>query len=321
MKIIPLKNEFNETLAVQVVDYNFARGDIRATIELIKEYGVVVWKRTNLSIKEYYHWQLKLGYHQHANMWCSHQKYPIFFRVTNKPIDQRGPGLFADQELDWHCNVLFTPDAEELLGLYAQTIPAGSKTFFANSLPYRKSLDTQLVQQLANFRVEVTDQIDKTYEKTLVHYHLPTYQAQDFVKQRKALDIKKSVNFEKEYNRHYPLPRFGKRHLLRLFPKHPLGIEGIYFPHYHIASIVDSKGAIVPDHREIYQKIKEEYILSGRFVYGHQWEEGDLVLSDQLTGVHRRNDVWQNNPLAQRELLRSACWYKTAYRQHFERSV
>lgn len=319
---IPLKNKFNDILAINIVNYDFSQGDIATIINLLKEYGIIVWKQTDLSVKEYYHWQLKLGYHQYANMWCSHKKYPIFFRVTNDKIDEKGGGLFNDQELDWHCNVLFTPEAEELLGLYARTIPATprpSKTFFVNSLPYLKNLSSREIEELQGLKIKITDHIEQTYEKKLVHYDLPSYQAQDFVKQRENLDIRKSVNFEKKFFSRYPHPRFAKEHLLRLLPRHPLGLKGLYFPHFHIAEIINEKGR--PCSQELYQKIKEEYLLSGRYIYTHQWEEGDIIIADQLTGLHRRNNIWEESPLASRELLRSACWYKTNYRQHFERSI
>ena len=321
MKFSLVKNAFNDVLAVQIIDYNFEREDPNGIIDLIHEYGIVFWKKANLPIDIYYKWQLKLGYHQYSDIWCSHEKYPIFFRVTNDYIRKGQTGLFGNQELDWHCNILFTPDSEELLGIYAKLIPQGSKTLFANSLPYWRNLTQKKKEEMSFFRVEITGDIESTYEKTLAHYQLPKYQLENFNMKRLSRDIRKSVNFEKKYFELYRKPRFVKHNLLKLVPNHPLGMKGVYFPHLNIASITDEKGNLLSNHREIYEFIKKEYILSGRYVYEHNWENGDIVLADQLTGVHKRNNIWKENPTVLRELLRSACWYKTNRRTHFDRAI
>jgi len=321
MQAVPIKNQFDDTLAAQVSDYDFESGSIQDIISLIREYGVIFWKQTNVSLDVLNKWQLRLGYHQYSDIWCSHEKYPIFIKVTNDEIREGQKGLFEDQELDWHCNILFTPDSEELLGLYCQTTPKGSKTLFANSLPYLKNLSTKMCNEYDKFWLKITGKIEDTYEKTLAHHSLPKYQSDDFDKKRKSRDIRKSVNFENQHLNLYKQPRYLKQNHLKLVPKHPIGNEGVYFPYLNVERITDSSGITVPNHKEIYTKIKEDYILSGRYVYQHEWEEGDIVLADQLTGVHKRNNVWKIDPTAKRELLRSACWYKTDQRKHFDRSI
>ena len=321
MKLSFIKNKFNDILAVQVFDYSFDTEDVEEIISLIRKYGIVIWRRTDLSLQDYNTWQLKLGYHQHADIWCSHKDYPIFFRVTNKRLREGQKGLFEDKELDWHCNILFTPDSEELLGLYAKTIPKGSKTFFANSLPYYKNLSDSLREELGSLWIEVTGKIEDTYEKTLAHHQLEKYQSDDFDKKRADRDLRKSVNFEKRHFNLYKKPRCLKHSFLKMIPNHPLGAKGVYFPHLNIASVTNSTGQPVSNHREIYETVKKDYILSGRYVYHHEWKPGDIVLADQLTGVHKRNNIWKQSKDAERELLRSACWYKTSFRQHFERAI
>ena len=321
MKIFPIKNKFQDILAVRIEEYDFNSEDMNEIISLIREYGVIIYKKTRLSIEDYNKWQLKLGYHQPANIWCSHEQHPIFFRVTNGYVKKGQKGLFEDQELDWHCDILFTPDSEELLGLYAKAVPKKSKTLFANSLPYWKNLNKKTQGIFSELWIEITNKIEDTYEKILAHYDLPEYQLSDFNKQRIASDIRKSVNFEEKHADLYKSPRCSKHNFLRLIPKHPLGAMGVYFPHLNISSVVDSVGKQIPNHREIYETIKREYILSGRYIYQHEWDEGDIVLADQLTGVHKRNNIWKDDPAVLRELLRSACWYKTKARIHFERAV
>ena len=40
MKFSLMKNNFNDTLAVQILDYNFDTGDVRDVISLIRQYGM-----------------------------------------------------------------------------------------------------------------------------------------------------------------------------------------------------------------------------------------------------------------------------------------
>lgn len=319
MRISFIKNVFGDILAVRILDYNFDTENPKDIISLIRKYGIVFWKRTNLPLDIYYKWQLKLGYHQHQKLWCSHEQYPIFFRVTNRQVKPNRKGLFEDNELDWHSNILFTPDSEELVGLLAKTVPKGSKTFFANSIPLWKNLDDKKRKLFKSLWIKITDNIEDTYEKTPAHHYVSKHQ---WDRWRKMRDVRRSINFEKKFLDFYKEPRCSRHLFLKLVPKHPLGTKGIYFPHLNVSAIIDSSKQPVLGHKKIYEELKKEYILSGRYVYQHDWNAGDIVLSDQLTGVHKRNNIWKDNSEhAERELLRSICWYKTETRLHFNRAI
>jgi len=323
MKFIPIKNQFNEVLAIHMLDFNIA--EVRDIISLVAQYGVVFWKNTTVSLKEYNNWQLELGYHQYADIWCSHKEYPIFYRVTNRYVTDDHKGLFSDKELDWHSNILFKPDAEELVGLYAQTVPKGSKTFFANSIPYWQSLSEDRKFELNQLWVKITSESQTTYEKKLsTHYQdLPDRELKNLHKNRQSRDIRRSINFDQKNFSLYKEPRYSRSLFLKLIPNHPLGTKGLHFPFYHISGIATSDKKAILNHKQIYDNIKAEYILSGRYIYEHQWEKGDIVLADQLIGLHKRNNIWaENQKLSiKRELLRTACWYKTSDRKSFERSL
>ena len=321
MKYTPIKNKLGDVLAVQILDYDFESESIQDVISLVRKYGVLFWKKINLDLDTYHSWQLKLGYHQYHDLWCPHEKYPIFFRVTNDYVNKNQKGLFGNEELNWHSNILYTPDSEELLSLYGKTLVEGSKTFFTNSIPYWKNLKKIKQQRFKNLYVKITNEIQNTYEKTLAHEPLRAHQLNDINKRRASRDIRKSINFEKEHFHLYKQPRFLKENYLRLVPDHPLGIKGLYFPYLNIESITDSHKKSLPDHKELYEEIKNDYVLSGRYIYQHEWEEGDIILADQLTGIHKRNNIWKKYPNAKRELLRSCCWYKTNERKHFDRSI
>lgn len=326
MKLQFIRNKKNEILAVQIMEKNFYNYKIKEIMDLIRDYGVVICKQSNLTIEDYYHWQLRLGYHQPSNMWCEHKKYPIFYRVTNKKIDKDNTGLFGDGALDWHTDQLFIPESEELLSLFGVTIPEGAITQFANSIPYFKRTSSEVQKRWKNLKIIITNNIQKTYEKKgAPHYKLPPNQQKDFDKRRASRDIRKSLNFPKQFSHLYEKSRFTKEGFRRLIPIHPLGAKGIYFPHFSISSITDDRGVRIPDDKQLYIKIKSEYIDSGEYIYSHYWQKGDIVLSDQLITLHRKNDLFANSSVQVkpifRELFRTSCWYKTDYRITFQKSL
>jgi len=326
MKLEELKSNQGVTVAVRVLD-NYGTITPDEFIELVKEYSIVVWKKQDITSAEYVDFQKKIGYHQPAEMWCNDPKHPEIFRVTNKKINDFGDeGLFSHGELDWHCNLGFTPDSEEMISLRAITVPKGSITSWTNSLPYWTVLDKGTQQKFTSYYIHLTNDIDSTYEKKLLHYMLPVAENSDFDKQRKSRSIQNTINFDQDPNL-YPESRFTKDNYLRLHPNHPLGMKGIYFPHLNMCDIGTSQGMPLENHREVYESIRKAYIDVDNYHYNHEWEEGDIIFADQFTGVHKRNNVWEergidsNSNEGLRYLERTAFWYKTQYRNHTGRCL
>jgi len=323
MKHEIVKSSAGYTVAARVIDDNWSDFDTQSFIDLIREYGVLFWKRSSCTTQQWVDFQLKVGYAQINDMWCTDPEFPTLYRVTNKPLSDSMEGLFSHGELDWHCNILFTPDSEEVVGLRGVTIVPGSQTICANSLPYWTTLDKQTQQLYKTLFIQYTNQMPDTYENKLAHYMLPSKEAEDFQRERISTRIESCVNWDNSAQ--YPSSRFSKTGALRLVPNHPLGMQGIYFPHLNMSSILDSNKQARTDHQSIYESIKREYIDSNQFHYAHDWEEGDILMMEQLTGVHRRNNVWEEQSLDPtqhlRELQRSCWWYKSEWRQHFKRCL
>jgi len=326
MKLEELKSSKGIIVAVRVLD-KYGTINPQEFIDLVKEYGIIVWKKQDITSNEYVDFQKQIGYHQPAEMWCNDPDHPEIFRVTNKKINKHGDeGLFSHGELDWHCNLGFTPDSEEMIGLRAIVCPKRSVTSYTNSMPYWNSLDANTQQIFKNYYIHLTSDIDSTYEKKLLHYMLPIAEQSDFDKQRKSRSIQNALNFDQD-PAIYPEPRFTKDNYLRLHPNHPLGMEGIYFPHLNMADIGNNKEIPLPNHKEVYSMIKNCYIDDDKYHYHHEWEAGDIVFADQFTGVHKRNNVWEEQDLdpesaeGLRYLERTAFWYKSKYRNHTERCL
>ena len=334
LNFIPIENQYGETLAVSIKDYDFHSESIPYIISLISKYGILIFKNTNCSVKKYYEWQLELGYHQFSKMWCVHKQYPIFTRVTNKEVENGKKGLFANKEMNWHCSTVLSPDGCELLGLYGLLIPDHpvSKTFFVNSIPYFKNLSPTDKKNLNGIYIGVAHKSEQTYEKKNIIGidSFEKWHVEENRKTARSIDIRKSLNFDKRNYDSYLEPRYFygqdislRKNFLKLVPDHPLDIKGLYFPYFKVYCLAGSDKNELSNSRELFEKIKQDWIFSGRYIYEHKWEEGDVVLADQLTGLHKRNNIWQeaNDLSLKRELLRSVCWYKTKYRKHFKRTI
>ena len=325
MKIEVIKSSSGYTVAVRVLTpYN----DIKEQefIDLVKEFGTVVWKKDKATTEEYIDFQMKVGYHQAAEIWCNDEKFPQIYRVTNLKIEahHEAEGLFGHGELDWHCNILFTPDSEENVALRAVEVPKGSQTIMANSIPFWSNLSQEKRDFYDTLYLSITNQMKDTYENKLAHYVLPTAELKDFDKKRASRRIQKAMNYDQPDDK-FPEPRFQKLNTLKMVSKHPLGIKGIYFPHLNLAYMSDKDNNKLENHKEIYNEIKSQYIDSNQYHYVHEWEEGDICFMEQLTGVHRRNNVWEEQGLDptthKRELQRTSFWYKTPYRMHTGRCI
>lgn len=308
----------DDVLGIRLHVDDVAKTDAKEVSKLIAEYGLVVMKKTKTPPKDYYQWQLDLGYHQPAEIWCNDPEMPIFFLVTNRQITKKEMGLFGHGELDWHCNILFTPDGEEIVGLYGSVVQPGCDTILANSIPLWKNLPDHMKDFYKDLQLKITNVMADTYENKLAHYVLPSAEQADFNKKRANLSIERAINFDAADIGKYPQPRFAKENLLKFVPNHPLGTEGIYFPHLNLSYFADANGKQLEDHKKVYQEFKHNYIDSGRYVYSHAWDEGDVYLMDQLTTIHKRSMMNKDLP---RELLRTACWYKTDVRKHFGHSI
>jgi len=325
MKIETIKSSAGYTVAVRVLT---PYKDITPQdfINLVSEFGTVVWKKDMATVEEYLDLQMRVGYHQAADIWCNDEQYPQIYRVSNYKLkdEHEAEGLFGHGELDWHCNILFTPDSEEMVGLRAVEVPAGSKTIMANSIPYYSTMTKKQKDFFDTLYINITNQIDETYEKKLAHYVLPTAELKDFDKKRASRSIQRALNYDQQYDQ-FPEPRFQKTNTLKMVSDHPLGIKGIYFPHLNMKNICDKDGNALDNHNTIYEHIRKEYIDSNQYHYEHEWEVGDICFMEQLTGVHRRNNVWSENNLdpteAKRELQRTSFWYKTQYRKHTGRCI
>lgn len=273
--------------------------------KMVAEHGYLVIENSGASPEEFAEWNLAFGYHISPDIWCTDKKHSEYFwRVTNKKIDGENQGLFADDELDWHSNLVPHADAQEVIGLYGKTITYDTETWICTSIPYMEKLSATTKELYKSLYTKLNHSggipinqpwkpdWDKKYTDTVLNGI-----KQNRNKSRADLVDKRFKEWRGVLDKH------------RLVPNHPLGIEGIFFQPYEITEFV---GLLNFSHKELYNEIYKDFITD-KYTYKHKWKPGDILLMDQLTTIHRRPTIAKDQT---RELLRSACWYKN--RNHFE---
>ena len=193
----------------------------------------------------------------------------LAFRVTGELDEQGRPGLAGEEdELHWHCNDATTPDRKSIVWLYGVRGTAGSKTSWNNNILSYESLDLESRRQLENL--------------TWIPYGDITYYESIFT------DLDSSKN-----------PNISNRYSPNLVVENIAGKRGFYFPFYQIYGF---NGMTRTESKEIMDWLAP-YTIQEKFCYHHEWQDGDLVISEQWLGIHRR---WPFKEIKTRLLHRMA---------------
>ncbi|MBC6415596.1 MAG: TauD/TfdA family dioxygenase [Bdellovibrionales bacterium] len=274
--------------------YSASNINVSEIRELLVDHFLVVIKNFNFNgVKEYIDFLEQLGKpFGGGGMWCSHPLSNAIQIVTNKKICKNNTtGLFSEPKLEWHTNGIFCDHPEQIVSLYCKT-PGQSATQFLNT-----SLAIEYVRKVSpididDIMLEISNDNSKTILKERVYDPLPSQEHRDISKHRyrdKGIENTKYAN-----------QKIIKRK--SFVQKHPLSsIEGCFFPKFNVLKLFSKKN------RELRNKdffTLCDLIFREEFIYTHQWEEGDLLLCDQILTLHRRSQYE-----GERELYRSALWY------------
>ena len=286
--------------------------------EIIAKAGVAVIRDSGATPEEYAEWSLGLGYHLSPEIWCTDKEHSdLFWTVTNEMMDDRNQGLFGDYELDWHTNMTPVADAEEVIGLYAKTISYDTETWFANSVPYFTQLPDEEKERLRSLTVvhdpkRTLGLIQKAWSPKFGEIYGEEV-LREIQKNRETREVFNSINMEAENKEKFGASR-GIMNNHRLVPKHPLGVEGLFFSPYEVHGFLKD-GEPYYGSDSLYWKLYNDYVGNNKYIYKHTWQEGDIVLFDNIIGIHRRPDIEKDKP---RRLLRTAKWYKSHMRKHHD---
>ena len=195
-------------------------------------------------------------------------------RVTGKKNDKGEPGLFGHTSaLDWHANQASNLKRDPIVWMYGAEGMVGSRTSFINMVNVYENLPD-------DFKEEIKD------IKCYFGYEAGKYSTTPY--------------FRDHVNKEIPIP---------LMVTTSANKTAIYYPFLQVFGMTDKSEE---EFKKIHNKLVE-YILDEEHVYHHDWINGQLILSDQWLGLHKR---WEFDKMEERVLHRIALNYKNVYNKY-----
>lgn len=185
-------------------------------------------------------------------------------RVTGE-LDEHGqPGLFGHvSELEWHCNHASDPNRKQLVWLWAEKGTKGSRTSWLNNILTWNAMPKEQQDELRKIKLNLGD-------------------------------TEQFTNVLWEEGASPPDTKFYRPNLVHT---NQLGVTGLFFSWRQIHFIEDMSK---PDGRKFIDNLQQQ-VEREEFMYHHDWEDGDLVLSEQYLSIHKR---WEFEHMDRRVLHR-----------------
>lgn len=192
-------------------------------------------------------------------------------RVTGKKNKDGKEGLFGHKEvLDWHANQPSNVNRKPLIWLYGASGTVGSKTSWINNIVSYEALDDDFKKEIGNLEV-------------YCGYKRGSYSYSEYFKEH-----------------------VHKDNLIKLVQTNKAGKTGLFFPFLQIFGFKDRSEEYFND---VMSRLRD-HVLKEEFVYHHEWQDGDIVLSEQWLSIHKR---WSFQNMEERILHRIALDYSKVY--------
>ena len=189
-------------------------------------------------------------------------------RVTGGLDDHGNPGLFGHvSDLDWHCNMPGVPTRKPLVWLMGVTGTAGSRTSWTNNIMAYNDLSDSMKDCIKDL-------------KMVCGWRKDTYSSMDFGVAKGGIT--------EDFNEHYNPS---------LVHTNNAGKTGLFFPFLQFRNFV----GMTEDQSREFIKPLVDHVLQEKYMYHHDWQDGDVVISEQWLGIHKR---WKFDGMADRILHR-----------------
>jgi len=199
---------------------------------------------------------------------------PGVIRVTGERNDKGEKGLFGhDEQLDWHTHHANAKKRYPFVWLYAVKGSTGSRTSWINQEIAFNDLSINMQQELEGIK------------------YASGYKVGAFSDMAVA---KEKINYENPIN---------------LVHTNKEGKKGLYFPFQQVYDIVE--GATKEQWKELHKFLKS-HCTQEKYIYHHEWQDNDLVISEQWLSIHKR---WYFAGMKNRLLHRIAFNYDKAYKK------
>jgi len=199
--------------------------------------------------------------------WGNMDTYPVQ-RVTGERINGKMSGIFGKGKLDWHAN-LNGPTRADGVALQGYRDCENTSTTWVNTNRAYKEMPVDLLERC-----------------------LGVYSEYQYTPEKWAGDDE-TVNM---ITQHVPGKFRGRAsYKMWLIQENSAGYKGIYF-------YTNNDCKIVTEDKKLYDDLYD-HIFQKKYMYTHVYEIGDIVLSDQLLSLHRR-DQNDDETLSKRVLHR-----------------
>lgn len=192
-------------------------------------------------------------------------------RVTGKRNEYGEEGLFGHKAaLDWHANQPSNKQRSPLIWLYGVEGTKGSRTSWINNILSYKDLPENLKEKINNIKV-------------YCGYKVGSYSDSKFF-----------------------VEHVDKENAISLVQTNKEGNKGLFFPFLQIFGFENYEET---EYEEI-MNLLIQHVLQEKYVYHHNWEDGDVVISEQWLSIHKR---WPFDNMDNRVLHRIAFDYSKVY--------
>ena len=201
--------------------------------------------------------------------WPNPETYPVQ-RVSGKKIDGKRTGIFGSGVLDWHAN-LNGLDRADGVALQGYEYCSGTSTTFLNNAVAYDEMPQELIDRCKGVHCEYI------YSPELWASGLPEKQLKTMTTTVPGIAQGKEV------------------YKMWLIQENIAGRKGIYF-------YTNNRCKVITEDKKLFDDLYD-YLFQEKFMYTMEYEPGDIILSDQLLSLHKRD---QNDPeiLAKRVLHR-----------------
>ena len=245
---------------------NFSRNKLQSTITETQIKGHSIWHEQDFDDKGLATFMKSIGECETPDLFMNPKETPEIFLVTGKK-DEEGKklGMFGDTELGWHSNGNSRHNVDKILiALYCVKEGANTCLSICNTT---RPFD-ELTEERKEYYRDITIKL-KFKNDTI--YHLD--------------DDDPELEFMSA----------SKGSIRKLVGIHPhTGQEYFYFPYHFIDTVWHKKQKI--ESAPLIQDLMK-IIFKSKYQTHHIFKEGDLLLMDQFTSLHRRTPVYDTNRL------------------------
>jgi len=205
------------------------------------------------------------------------------YKVSGEENHKGERGLFGHvHELEWHCNQVERKNRKPIVWLRSIRGSVGSKTSWTNHAVAYEKLPLALKKLCQSLTVDYTYNVlhrDNKYENDDIRNTLSTLEVHDFGRAPMSIP---------DYTPPLVITNEG-------------GVTGLFFSWLQIQKL-NGPGMTVESSKKFIGKLRDTILADERNLYHHEWQEGDVVISEQWLGIHKR---WAFDELNKRVLHRA----------------